>query len=49
VKIEAWKKIFTITGLLTLEVGHLMESQILIIIGLILSIVGTLLMFIFKK
>lgn len=47
-EISAWKKLITIIGLLTLEIGHLTEEPALIITGLTSSIAGIILMFITK-
>ena len=47
-RIQTWKKIITIVGLLTLEVGHLTRNPIIILLGLTSSIAGVILMFIYK-
>lgn len=39
-KIETWKKIISIVGFLTLEIGHTINSKILIITGGISIMIG---------
>lgn len=47
-KLEKWKKIISIIGIITQTIGYFLNSQTLIIAGLIISIIGIILMFMLK-
>jgi len=47
-KIELWKKIISVVGIITMTIGHFINSPTLIIVGLISSIIGIVLVFIIK-
>ncbi len=47
-EMSTWKKIISIVGLLTIEIGHLINEPVLMIVGLTSSIAGIILMFIIK-
>ena len=39
-RIETWKKVISIVGFLTLELGHVIDNKILIITGGVSTLIG---------
>lgn len=48
VKIETWKKIISVVGIITQTIGYFMGSKLLIVVGLASTIIGIILIFILK-